>query len=297
MISIDIHKKLLTTGGEFELDASITIPQGEIVAFYGPSGSGKTTLLRIIAGLAQPDGGELWVGNDQWLNIYSGINLLPQKRRVGYVFQDYALFPNMTVLENIRFAQDSKDTAQVEYLLSLFGLSELRNRKPSLLSGGQQQRVALARALACKPSMLLLDEPLSALDNQTRSAIQDEIKQIRQQLGITIILVSHDMSEIFKLCNRVFAFENGTVTDKGAPGNLFANKKLSGKVQLVGEVLDCRNEDIIGILTILVGNTPVKVAVPASESQFVAGDKVLIATKAFNPIIQKIESTEIHCDR
>jgi molybdate transport system ATP-binding protein len=289
MITLNIHKALLTSSGDITLSANISIPQGETVAFYGASGSGKTTLLRIIAGLTQPDGGKINVGGSTWLDAEKGKNLPPNKRPVGFVFQDYALFPNMTVKENIQFAQEGKDSQQVQWLLDMLGLAPLQNRNPAMLSGGQQQRVALARAIARKPRLLLLDEPLSALDHQTRSELQDEIKQLNAQLGITTVVVSHDMAEIFKLCTRVYAFDHGKVIDKGCPADVFLNSPISSKVQFMGEVLHAKNEDIIKVLTLLVGNTPVKVAVSNTLENYAPGDKVLIASKAFNPIIQKIQ--------
>lgn len=288
MIKIDIRKKLLSSTGEFTLNANIDIPSGEIVAFYGKSGTGKTTLLRIIAGLAAPDEGTINVEDNTWLDSRNGIYLPVEKRAVGYVFQSYALFPNMTIKENILFAQKKPDISQAKKLMEIFGLSSLQNRKPAMLSGGQQQRVALARAIACKPRIMLLDEPLSALDHEMRGSIQDEIKFINKEWGITTILVSHDVSEIFKLCTRVYSFNESTVVDKGNPANLFSGNRLSGKVQFTGEVLASENEDLIQILTLLVGNTPVKIVVPANGETFMAGDKVLIASKAFNPIIQKL---------
>ena len=288
MINIDIHKHLITSEGALLLKADIAIPKGETVAFFGKSGTGKTTLLRIIAGLTSPDGGTLQVNNSTWLDMNSHYYLPVNERSVGFVFQDYALFPNMTVKENIVYAQIKTDVSQVNHLMAVFGLAALKNRKPGFLSGGQQQRVALARAIARKPEILLLDEPLSALDNETRSAIQDEIALINKEWGITTILVSHDVSEIFKLCSRVYTFNGCEVKDIGDPVHLFANTRLSGKVQFTGEVLDVTDEDIIKVLTLLVGNTPVKVAVPCDGETFFAGDKVLIASKAFNPIIQKI---------
>jgi molybdate transport system ATP-binding protein len=287
-IELQVEKKLLTSTGEFNLQIACSIQNGEAVALFGPSGVGKTTLLRMLAGLTTPDRGLIRFNGNEWFNSSKKINRAPQKRSIGYVFQDYALFPNMTVRENIRFAQTSPDNRHINELLDIFGLTQLRNRKPHLLSGGQQQRVALARALARKPEILLLDEPLSALDQDMRQSIQEEIGQSRKRWDVTLILVSHHLPEVFKLCNRLLELENGQLVRDGHPLCLFDHHKLSGKVRFIAEVLHVEPGEMVDILTLLSGNSPVKVAVENPNNSFRIGDKVLIASKAFNPIIQKI---------
>ncbi|HOP39846.1 MAG TPA: ATP-binding cassette domain-containing protein [Geobacteraceae bacterium] len=237
-IELSIKKKLFTASGEFTFKADLNIDRGEIVSFFGPSGVGKTTLLRIIAGLTEADEGFVRVDGQTWFDSATGTNLPPGRRKVGFVFQDYALFPNMSVRENLLFAQPKVDKRHVDELLDIFELTKLQHRRPGFLSGGQNQRVALARALARKPELLLLDEPLSALDNEMRNTLQDEILEIHRLWGITTILVSHDLPEVFKLCNRVITFHNGSVSDDGNPYDIFAKSKISGKLQLVGEVLN-----------------------------------------------------------
>ncbi len=289
MIQINTYKNLWASTGDYTLNADIQIPEGEIVSFYGNSGTGKTTLLRSIAGLTTPDGGIIKAKDQTWFDKNSRIDIPANKREVGFVFQDYGLFPNMTVKENIRFAQTEKDSKHLIYLLEMFGLGALKDRKPDKLSGGQRQRVALARAIAKKPDILLLDEPLSALDNKTRSSLQDEIQMINKTWGTTIIIVSHDISEIFKLCKQVYHFKDGKVKEIGHPSNIFTKNQISGKVQFIGEVLDCQSEDIIQILTLLVGNTPVKVVISNPDDKYIPGEKVLVASKAFSPIVEKLE--------
>ncbi|HQE35001.1 MAG TPA: ATP-binding cassette domain-containing protein, partial [Flavobacterium alvei] len=211
VIAIDIEKKMFTVNGEINLAIQTSIKMGELVALFGSSGAGKTTLLRILAGLVTPDKGIIKFGETVWFDSGNRINIPPQNRNISLMFQDYALFPNMTVEGNIQFAQSEKDDQAVDELLSVFGLNEFRKHKTNGLSGGQKQRVALARALARKPQLLLLDEPLSALDATMRASLQDEIVQAHQLLGATTIMVSHDLSEVFRLSNQVLCIENGII--------------------------------------------------------------------------------------
>jgi molybdate transport system ATP-binding protein len=289
LIEASFRKKLFTETGVLTLDVNFAVQQGEMLSLFGPSGVGKTTILRILAGLTEADEGFLRVGNDVWFDSAKKINLPARKRPVGYMFQDYALFPNMTVRENLRFAQPAHDIRHLEELLELFDLTTLQHRKPDVLSGGQRQRVALARALARKPEILLLDEPLSAIDPQFRAKLQDEILEMHRRFGVTTLLVSHDLPEVFKLCSRVLMLEAGKIVKQGNPYNLFGENKISGKVQLMAEVLRVEKEDIVGILTLMAGNTLMKVAVCDQELQnYRVGDKVVIISKAFNPVIRKI---------
>ncbi|MDA3930611.1 MAG: ABC transporter ATP-binding protein [Prolixibacteraceae bacterium] len=289
LIEANFRKKLFTTQGEMILDVQFSIKKGELVSIYGPSGVGKTTILRILAGLTDADEGEVIVDGETWFNSLKKINLQARKRPVGYMFQDYALFPNMSIKENLKFAQTEQDPKHIDELLTLFDLKELQNRKPTMLSGGQQQRVALARALARKPKLLLLDEPLSAIDPAFRTKLQNEILEIQRQYGITTLLVSHDLPEVFKLSKRVIMLEAGKIVKQGDPFEVLGSKRTSGKVQFMAEVLKVESEDILKVLTLLSGNSLVKVAVrDDDEQQYQPGDKVVIITKAFNPVIQKI---------
>jgi len=289
MIRIDIEKKLISQSGEIVLNVSTQIKEKEFITVFGESGAGKTTFLRIIAGLTVPDRGYIEVNGKVWFDSERGINLPSQKRKIGFVFQDYALFPNMTVEENILFAMEKKDTVFLEELIEIVNLKELRNRKPDTLSGGQKQRVALARAIARKPEILLLDEPLSALDIKTRQFLQEEIKKIHERFNLTTFLVSHDYSEIFRMSNRVLYLKNGVIFKEGTPEEVFIEKRISGKVKITGEVLKIEKEDIIYVLSIFTGNSIIKVVATEEEAKSIkVGDKVLIAIKAFNPVIFKL---------
>ncbi|MCD6433905.1 MAG: ATP-binding cassette domain-containing protein, partial [Sulfurimonas sp.] len=180
MIKIDINKKLHGSSGDMELDINLDIKEGDFIALAGESGSGKTTLLRVFAGLEDATG-TLQIGEEMWLD--SKKSLPPQKRGIGFVFQDYALFPNMSVEENLLFVNRDRDLAN--HLLAMTELSSLANRLPNRLSGGQQQRVSLCRALMNRPKLLLMDEPLSALDPAMRTKLQSEILALHKEFGTT----------------------------------------------------------------------------------------------------------------
>ncbi|SEL71945.1 molybdate transport system ATP-binding protein [Aquimarina amphilecti] len=290
MIKATIHKALNTAVGSMKLNVQLSIESGQLVTLYGPSGVGKTSILRIIAGLLSADSGQIEVDGVFWLDHEKKIDFSPQQRKIGYVFQDYALFPNMTVRENLEFAlEKGQDKNIIEELISIVALDELQNRKPNTLSGGQQQRVALARALVRKPKVLLLDEPLSALDIKMRSKLQDYILKVHREYKLTTILVSHDIGEIIKMSDKVYCLEDGKVTKVGDSLSVFTDNRLSGKFQFTGEVINIESEDVVFIVTVLIGNNVVRVIAQESEIVDLAiGDKVIVASKAFNPVLLKV---------
>jgi len=234
---IDFHltKALHTAAGPRTLDVRLTLAPGELVALSGPSGAGKTTLLRLLAGLDRPESGFLRVAGQAWYDDARRQWLPPQRRPLGFVFQDYALFPNMTVRENLAFAASGQPAAPqiVADLLELLELTELAPRRPAALSGGQQQRVALARALARRPRLLLLDEPLAALDLPTRLRLQAALATIHQQFNLTTVLISHDPAEIARLADRVVELELGQVRRVGPPLVPPAPATVAGRVLAV----------------------------------------------------------------
>lgn len=208
MIYIDIEYRILTSEGSRILSVQTELPGNQLICISGPSGIGKTTLLRMIAGLTKPDRGIIQVGDRIFYDSLNNINLSPQKRNIGFMFQDYALFPNMTVEENISFAQNKvKDKAWVDTLIKSYGLDALRNQKPDKLSGGQKQRTALARTLAKKADLLLLDEPLSSVDSTMRIKLQNEILKTHAVFGSTTLVVSHDQDEVNKMAQCVLYME------------------------------------------------------------------------------------------
>jgi molybdate transport system ATP-binding protein len=262
---IDLHlvKNIHTIEGKRKLDVSLSIPEYGFITLFGKSGVGKTTILRMISGLTKPDSGYIKIGTEDWFNSRNKVNIKTQERNIGFVFQDYALFPNMTVEEHLFYAQKQRDVKHVNDLLEIFNLNGLKKRKPDTLSGGQKQRTAVARALARKPQVLLLDEPLSALDEETRLILQQEIMTAHRSFSATTILVSHDIDEISRLTDKVYVIENGMIIKSGAPEIVFGSTEqaegaIKGKVVSVngndlsirikeGEVINLRADDSIKI--------------------------------------------------
>lgn len=290
MIHINITKPLHTADGTIELSVNKEIESGDFLTLFGKSGSGKTTLLRIIAGLETPKSGSIIVDGVVWFDGEKKINLPPQRRNVGFVFQDYALFPNMSVRQNLEFAlKEKKDTKKVGEILELMEIQNLSSMKSERLSGGQKQRVAVARALMTDPKILLLDEPLSALDGAMRLKLQEELLAVHQRFGLTSVLVSHDISEIFRLSNRVFQISLGNISKDASPSELFANQNLSGKFKVIGDIVNIRKSDILYVVEVLVHNEIIKVTAVANDIKNLnIGDKIVLSSKAFNPILSKV---------
>jgi molybdate transport system ATP-binding protein len=289
MITLSVKKTLIGADGPFDLSVDLSVNQGELLSLFGVSGSGKTMLLRIVAGLEKPDEGVVEVHGKTWFDSRRGIHWAPQKRSIGFVFQDYSLFPTMTVYENLRYAQSRRNEAKISDILELTGLFELKDRLPATLSGGQKQRVALARAIIREPDILLLDEPLSALDMKTRSKLQNEILSIHRALGLTTILVSHDKHEVFKLSDTVAVIERGKILRRGKTLDVFFDRAASNKFSFVSHILSIRKVDAVYLAVIGAGNELVEVVLCESDlKELNVGDEVLVASKAFNPIVQKI---------
>jgi molybdate transport system ATP-binding protein len=205
------------------LDVAFRVEPGELLALVGHSGSGKTTLLRTIAGLWRPVSARVAVNGAAWLDTAARVDLLPHRRRVGIVFQNYALFPHMTAVQNVMAAMAAADRVEAGRILDLVNLQGLADRKPAQLSGGQQQRVAVARALARRPQALLLDEPFSAVDRATRELLYGEIIDLRRHLAMPVVLVTHDVNEAQLLADRMVVIEQGRVVREGATAEVMAD--------------------------------------------------------------------------
>ena len=236
-------------------EASLCVDRGEVVAILGPSGCGKTTLLRLVAGFARPDGGTVEVAGR--LVSGGGTWVPPEKRRVGMVFQDYALFPHMTVAENVGFGlARSARPARVAELLAAVGLDTLGRRYPHELSGGQQQRVALARALAPSPELVLLDEPWSNVDPFLRETLRTEVAEIIRPLGVTVVLVTHDREEAFSLADRIALMRDGTVVQEGTSEDLYYAPASRWAAEFVGAANVLTGKVVGGIVQTPLGPFP-----------------------------------------
>jgi len=282
MITLDIQKELLGSLGKMDLQVNLSIETQSFVALSGQSGSGKTTLLRILAGL-EPAQGRIVVNDEVWLDEKK--SLPPQKRGIGFVFQDYALFPNMNVLENLLFVK--KDASLARHLLGITELSELAHRSVMSLSGGQKQRVSLCRAMMNRPKLLLMDEPLSALDPSMRTKLQHEILILHKEFETTTLMVSHDPSEIYRLSNRVIVLSQGKVRNDGDAKKVLLKTQGSQKFSFDGELLDIVKVDVIYIAIIAIGQQIVEIVLDESEAVSLhVGDMVSVSTKAFAPMIK-----------
>ncbi len=222
---VDIRKRLDSDkSGTFTLDVTF-IAEAGITILFGPSGSGKTTTLRAIAGIIKPDQGSIKVGDCTFFDSGAGINISIQERRVGYVFQDYALFPHLTAGQNVSYGIKNQAAGfrreRARTMLALFKVEHVIHRYPQNMSGGEQQRIALARALASDPSVVLLDEPLSAVDVETRSGLLDEIAVAQARVGIPFIYVTHNTSEAIRLGAQVVVVDQGNVKATGRPSDIF----------------------------------------------------------------------------
>jgi len=231
-------------------DLNLDIPEGEFLTMLGPSGSGKTTSLMMLAGFEPATHGEIYLAGESINNVP------PNKRGIGMVFQNYALFPHMTVAENLAFPLKVRNMGKAEIeekvnsALAMVELHQMGGRRPAQLSGGQQQRVAVARALVFSPKLILMDEPLGALDKQLREQMQYEIKHIHENLGVTVVYVTHDQAEALTMSDRIAVFEDGIIQQLSTPDDLYERPQNSFVAQFIGE-----NNKLDGTVSALSGDT------------------------------------------
>lgn len=220
------------------LDVTLNCAAGELLALVGPSGSGKSTLLRMIAGLSRPAAGHITCDEHRWFDAGTGIFLSPQQRRVGYLPQHYGLFPHMSALDNVRAGLHNlgrnEQLQRAGHWLQRMHLTGLEHRQPAELSGGQQQRVAMARALAGDPAILLLDEPFSAIDTSMREKLHGELAELKSQLAIPIIMVTHNLNEALMLADRMSLLSEGITLQSGVPGDIVAKPANQAAARLLG---------------------------------------------------------------
>lgn len=284
-LDFNISKKFISSCQELTLSFSASIKKGEFVTIIGESGAGKTTLLRMLAGLTKPDSGSIHFGCTIWYDHRKKISINTQNRNVGMVFQDYTLFPHMTVYDNLLYGAGKNQSKLIDELLSITGLTMLSDRFPSSLSGGQKQRVAVLRSFVKKPQLLLLDEPMSALDDQTRALLQEEILRLHKMFKTTIIMVSHHTADTFLMSNRVMVLRNGIVDSIGTPEQILT-PKISAKCLTSGVVTSVGSDGVLAVISVCIGNSISKITVSPDESaRYKPGDCVSIAIKAFNPVI------------
>lgn len=273
-LTFHVRTALNGAAGPFELDIESSVERGSFVAIVGSSGAGKTTLLRLLAGLSPLATGYVSMGPDVWCDTQAGTLLPTYRRSIGFVFQDYALFPNMSVRGNVEYAMRLHDPDEIERLLRLVDLEALASAYPARLSGGQKQRLALIRALARKPSLLMLDEPLSALDPLLRRQLQDELKRLHQAFGTTTLLISHDIPEILRLADRVIRLEHGKVVFDGGPAAAFGASDNDGKLVISGEHIDGPDEN--GIATVRINGRLAKIRYRDRDAPYAKGDVVFL---------------------
>jgi putative spermidine/putrescine transport system ATP-binding protein len=262
--------------------ANIDLEEGEFLTLLGPSGSGKTTMLMLIAGLVQPDSGEVWI--DGRLATYAP----PHKRDIGMVFQNYALFPHLTVAENIAFPlrmrgkSETDIRREVARVLDLIQLPEIGGRLPRALSGGQQQRIALARCIVYRPSIVLMDEPLGALDKKLRDQMKLEIKRLHTELGITVLYVTHDQEEAMIMSDRICLMNNSRIEQIGSPADLYFSPRSVFAADFIGEsnLLDAQVTAVDGSEVTLISTAGVLLKAKSGDGRAVrSGEAVKLMVR------------------
>jgi molybdate transport system ATP-binding protein len=293
-LAVQVGKHFSALGRDFVLDLSFTVNPG-ITIIFGPSGAGKTTLLDCIAGLTTPDSGRVTIGGWVLFDRASGTALSVQSRKIGYVFQDLALFPHLTVTKNVEYGlamKGSERRTRCDAILESLRIAHLRERKPREISGGEQQRVALARALVTDPCVLLLDEPLAALDASTKSKIMDDLRAWNTAHGIPILHVTHNREEVFALGDRVLMLENGRIIADGTPHAVMAAPRRESFAQLIGfenifhALVTAAHEDR-GTMTCRIAQSEVELETPLVRAE--TGSTLLVGIRAGDILLATVQ--------
>jgi molybdate transport system ATP-binding protein len=285
----------------FAMDVAFDAPAGQVTALFGPSGSGKTTLLRVIAGLHRSDHAAVTCDGETWTDNARGTDLPSHRRPVGFVFQDYALFPHMTIAEQLALSLAQRPAsgraARVAELIAMVRLDGLADRRPAALSGGQQQRAALARALARDPQVLLLDEPFAAVDWGLRESLRHELMSLQRSLKLTTLLVTHDFEDVAKLASHLVVLERGTVRAMGTVQDLTSRNAVPGVASRSepAVALDARivAQDSIRQLTLL-GAGDLRLEVPTVDAAVGATVRIQLAARDVILASQRPEGLSLH---
>ncbi|MCE3037270.1 ATP-binding cassette domain-containing protein [Helicobacter sp. faydin-H20] len=273
MIQISLQKQLSGAKGPLNLDLQANFQTNKTYAIFGESGSGKTTFFKMLCGITPPDSGYISYNNQVLYDKKAKINTPVWKRNIGFVFQNCALFPHLNVYKNITFGLNKSLKSQVDSLISLLNLNQLCDKKPKHLSGGQAQKVALARSILQNPKILLLDEPFSALDQDTKTFLYQEFKNTLKHFNLTTFLISHDITEVLFLTDHVFVLEDGKFCKNGSPQEIFLEQNNH---KIFGKILSIKKQGDKSVLQVLVQNMIFNFILENVDNSLKIGDMIAV---------------------
>jgi molybdate transport system ATP-binding protein len=275
LVTARIHKELITAEGKGALNVDLTFNHGVITSLYGDSGVGKTMTLRMLAGLDNPDSGVISCGDEVWYSDTGGSGPSAIKRKIGFVFQDYGLFPNMSIEENLRYAAVEDDEALIQYYIETFELSALKDNRPATLSGGQKQRTAIARALVFKPKVLLLDEPFTAQDRKMSTIIGQEVLSYTKDHQCVTVLVTHNIAVNMQLTTYIYSINKGEIIKEGSVHEVFLEDSESKGNGIIGVVAEKVMENNRVTIIVLANDRLLKMH-EAEGEEFHVGEEVFL---------------------